>query len=86
MIDKQEKRRKKKEKCLHRCGQIVDLGPYYKHIEKGVKPDKAWDQSLGQIQDRTVHGLWKKDILAGKSGSSRYCPLPEALYASIPRI
>lgn len=46
---------------------------------KGEDAGEAWDQSLKEIANRTVHGLWKKDILAGKSGSSRQCPLPEVL-------
>ena len=30
-----------------------------------------------------MHGLWRKDILAGKSGGSRSCPLPEVLCAPL---
>ena len=64
---------------LRRCGQTVDLGPYYRRVAKGQDMNKAWEDSLGEISARTVHGSWKKDILAGKSGSSRQCPLPEVL-------
>ena len=62
-----------------RCGQTVDLGPYYKRVARGQDLNEAWDASLPEITNRTVHGIWKKDILAGKSGSSRQCPLPEVM-------
>ena len=71
------KRRQWPPRC--RCGQTVDLSPYYKRVEKGLESGEAWDQSIKEIEARTVHGLWKKDILAGKSGSSRSCPLPDVL-------
>ncbi|CAL5219290.1 g1095 [Coccomyxa viridis] len=63
----------------HGCGQTVDLGPYYRRVAKGQDLNKAWEDSLAEISAKTVHGSWKKDILAGKSGSSRQCPLPEVL-------
>lgn len=66
-------------KLLHRCGQTVDLGPYYRRVAKGQDLNKAWEDSLAEISAKTVHGSWKKDILAGKSGSTRQCPLPEVL-------
>ena len=66
-------------KRLCRCGQTVDLGPYYRRVAKGQDLNKAWEDSLAEISAKTVHGSWKKDILAGKSGSSRQCPLPEVL-------
>ena len=64
-------------RLLHRCGQTVDLGVFYKRVEKGQDINEAWDQSLSEISARTQHGVWKRDIFAGKSGISRDCSLPE---------
>ncbi len=60
-----------------RCGAVVDMQPYYKQVAKGVNPTEAWQSTLPQIKAGMQHGTWKKDLMAGSSGSSRFCPLPE---------
>ncbi|BDA41949.1 probable phosphatidylinositol 4-phosphate 5-kinase 8 at N-terminal half [Coccomyxa sp. Obi] len=61
----------------HGCGAVVDMQPYYKQVAKGVNPTEAWESTLPQIKAGMQYGTWKKDLMAGSSGSSRFCPLPE---------
>lgn len=53
------------------------MQPYYKQVSKGVNPTEAWESTLPQIKAGMQYGQWKKDLVAGSSGSSRFCPLPE---------
>lgn len=53
------------------------MQPYYRQLAKGVDPREAWESTMQQVKATMQHGLWKKDLMAGSSGSSRYCPLPE---------
>lgn len=62
---------------MGRCGAAVDMGPYYKLLDKGVDPNEAWEKAMPQIKANMVHGFWRKDIMAGASGYSPYCPLAE---------
>lgn len=62
----------------HGCGALIDQGPFLKKVEKGMNPDKAWEQSREEVERKTRYGTWQSDaFLDGPDSTGQLCHMDE---------
>lgn len=47
-----------------RCGAVHDFSAFYKAVEDGQDPQKAWKKLAKQISDKATYGTWQGDRFA----------------------
>ena len=49
---------------MRSCGAVHDFSAFYKAVEDGQDPQKAWKKLAKQISDKATYGTWQEDSFA----------------------
>jgi hypothetical protein len=62
----------------HGCGALINTQPFLKRLEKGMEPNKAWEQAQADIEKGTIYGTWQADaFIVGPDSSGEFCHINE---------